>query len=248
MDNKIKRILKSAVNWIGYDIRKLPVKQELDKSGRIRDDLTLSDSKLRGKLTHSKDVKLHFGCGPRILKGWINIDLRYYENSLEEALKYYGEKYYPSDLRGDYRDFYAMDAITAPWPFEDNSVDIIFHEDFIEHLNQRDQFCFLAESYRVLKPGSIHRINTPDVSYWLRQNTDFAQGMKTVPVDWVWNQWHHFSVLSPAMLEDMAKIIGYSKVIFTDRDKSNSPLIPLEYRPDPVYAPEAANLYADLVK
>lgn len=248
MNMSVKQIIKVVVNRLGYDIRKLPVMQQHDEMIKTQDKLTLSDNMLREKLISSQNIKLHFGCGPRILKDWINIDLQYYENSIEEALKYYGDKYYPVELHGDYRDFYAMDAIAAPWPFEDNSVDIIFHEDFIEHLNQRDQFCFLAESYRVLKPGSIHRINSPNVSYWLRQNTDFAQGMKTVPVDWVWNQWHHFNVLSPAMLEDMAKIIGYSNVIFTARDKSNSPLIPLEYRPDPVYAPEAANLFADLVK
>lgn len=247
----VKRIIKYAMKRLGYDIRKLPVaqiNQQHQEPIKTQDKITLSDNMLKEKIYISKDIKLHFGCGPRILKGWFNIDLVYCDYRDGDYLKFYTNKYYPPELRGDNKDFLAMNAVESPWLFPDNSVDVIFHEDFIEHLNQRDQFCFLAESYRVLKPGAIHRINTPNVAYWLRQNTDFSQGMKTVPVDWVWNQWHHFNVLSPAMLEDMARIIGYSKVVFTARDKSNSPLIPLEYRPDPVYAPEEANIFADLVK
>lgn len=245
----MRQYIKNTFRNFGFEIRRVPsVKSPLMASLGNLVKSTMSTAETLKKIQIGDYAKLHFGCGPRILKGWINIDLQYEENSLAEALKYYKEKYYPLELRGNHRDFYAMDVTTAPWPFKDNTVDVIFHEDFIEHLNQRDQFCFLAESYRVLKPGAIHHINTPNVAYWLRQNTDFSRGMKTVPVDWVWNQSHHFSVLSPAMLEDMARIIGYSKVAFTARDKSNSPLIPLEYRPDPVYAPEEANIFADLVK
>lgn len=246
----MKRFIKNALQKFGYEIQKLPpLKTTSDKTtSEIGAKPTSSIVEVLEKIKIGPYAKLHFGCGPRILRGWINIDFRYYESSLEEALIYYKEKYYPPEIRGDNTDFYAMDVTTSPWPFEDNSIDVIFHEDFIEHLNQRDQFCFLAESYRVLKPGAIHRISTPDLAYWLRQNTDFSQGMKAVPVDWVWDQWHHFNVLSPAVLEDMAKIIGYSKVIFTARDKSSSPLIPLEYRPAPENVPDEANLFADLVK
>lgn len=249
--NIVKKIIKGTINRLGYDIRKLPAVQTEDEGRGIDENQkkpTLSKNLLRRKLNSLNDSKLHLGCGPRVLKGWINIDFRYHENFLVDALKYYGNKYYPPELRGNHSDFYAMDIAASPWPFKDNSVDIIFHEDFIEHLNQRDQFCFLAESYRVLKQGAVHRINTPNVEYWLRQDTDFSLGMKTVPIDWVWDRWHHLSVLSPAMLENMARIVGYSKVIFTARDQSSSPLIPLEYRPDSSYAPEKANIFADLIK
>lgn len=242
----MKQMIKVILRKLGYDVRKLPIEEPLRKVAAAKP--TLSVSELLEKTQNGSHVKLHFGCGPRILRGWVNIDLAYIDDGNEDHLKFYTDKYYPPELRGDHKDYFAMSAVAAPWPLPDDSVDVIFHEDFIEHLNQRDQFCFLAESYRVLKPGAIHRVNTPNVAYWMRQNTDFSKGMKTVPVDWIWDQWHHLSVLSPIMLDEMAKIIGYSKVIFTRRDQSNSPYIPLEYRPDPIYAPEEANLFADLVK
>lgn len=242
----MKRVIRKVLGKLGYEVRRLTVDAPPQTTVLVKQ--TLSVSELLSRIQRSSHVKLHFGCGPRILKDWINIDLAYIDNGNDDYLEFYTDKYYPLELRGDHKDYFAMNAVEAPWPFPNDSVDVIFHEDFIEHLNQRDQFCFLAESYRVLKPGAIHRVNTPNVAYWMRQNNDFSKGMKTVPVDWIWNQWHHFNVLSPVVLEEMAKIIGYSRVIFTARDKSNSTLIPLEYRPDASYAPEEANLYADLVK
>ena len=54
-----------------------------------------------------------------------------------------------------------MNILEAGLPLPDNSVDAIFHEDFSEHLDQKEQILFLAEALRVLKHGLVHRINTP---------------------------------------------------------------------------------------
>ncbi|MEI7513688.1 MAG: methyltransferase domain-containing protein, partial [bacterium] len=108
----------------------------------------------------NKIIKLHFGCGPRILKGWINIDLSFVP--YVDKLYNYTDKYYPPEIRGTKDDFYAINITEVGLPLPDNSVDVIFHEDFIEHLDQRGQIIFLAETYRTLKPGSVHRVNTPD--------------------------------------------------------------------------------------
>ncbi len=105
--------------------------------------------------------KLHFGCGPRVLKGWVNIDLAY--EPFEKYLQFYGEKYYPAEIRADRSEFYAIDITKTGLPLPDDSVDVIFHEDFMEHLNQRDQIVFLAETLRVLRPGGVHRVNTPNL-------------------------------------------------------------------------------------
>ena len=47
-------------------------------------------------------------------------------------------------------------------PFPDNSVDVIFHSNMLEHLDREVAPKFLAEAFRVLKPGGIHRIVVPD--------------------------------------------------------------------------------------
>lgn len=48
-------------------------------------------------------------------------------------------------------------------PFPDASIDVIFTEQFIEHLSQEQALFFIKESYRVLKKGGCIRHSTPDL-------------------------------------------------------------------------------------
>lgn len=47
-------------------------------------------------------------------------------------------------------------------PFPDNSADVIFHSNMLEHLDRDVAERFLSEALRALKPGGIHRIVVPD--------------------------------------------------------------------------------------
>lgn len=85
--------------------------------------------------------KLHLGCGPVILDGWINIDLD------SPA----------ADLRHD---------LTKPLPFEDSTASHVFAEHLIEHIGHAQAQALLAECWRVLEPGGTIRITTPDLN-WL---------------------------------------------------------------------------------
>jgi len=201
--------------------------------------------KLEKEFSKNEKIKLHIGCGPRILKGWINIDLNY--EPCENYLKYYTDKYYGPEVRGNDSDFYAMDVTKTGLPLPDNSVDVIFHEDFIEHLNQEQQIVFLAETRRVLKKNGIHRVNTPDLIISMRNYSDFSKGFEGVN-NKEWQKHGHLNVLSPSLLKEMALMVGYSDVLFNQRDKSISSLIPLEYRPDPKSRSENGNIFADLIK
>lgn len=190
-------------------------------------------------------LKLHFGCGPRVLKGWINIDLRFVPYA--EYLKYYTDKHYPDHVRGDRSDMYVLDITKSPIPLPDNSVDLIFHEDFIEHLSQKNQIILLAECLRVLKPGAVHRVNTPDLIASMEHNSDMKAGWGGV-YSKEWDAHGHINVLTPLSLKEMASMVGYSKVIFSARNCSTSKEIPLEYRPDPNDRDETGNIFADLIK
>lgn len=188
----------------------------------------------------SKILKLHIGCGPRVLKGWINIDLKF--RPYLERLKFYT----PEVMRGDQSDFRAIDVARTPLPFADNSVDVIFHEDFIEHLSQRGQILFLADALRVLKPGAVHRVNTPNLLVSMRGHSDFMRGFKGVYVG-EWDKWHHRNLLTPSSLEELALMVGYSEIVFTGRDQSSSRLVPIESRPASD-RPKDGNILADLIK
>ena len=90
-----------------------------------------------------KPVMLNIGCGTDYKEGWINID----NNSDDNISKL--------DLNWDLR---------FPLPFEDNSVDFIFNEHFIEHLTVEESRASLRDFMRVLKKGGVMRIAMPDLS------------------------------------------------------------------------------------
>lgn len=88
------------------------------------------------------DIKLNVGCGTDYKDGWINIDNNS-DNNIEKL-----------DLNWDLRN---------PLPFDEGTVDYIFNEHLIEHLTVEEGRRVLADLMRVLKPGGILRIATPDL-------------------------------------------------------------------------------------
>jgi len=192
----------------------------------------------------TKPLRLHVGCGPRVLAGWVNIDLAY--EPFENYLQYYGDEFYPPGVRGGREDFFAID-ITKGIPLPDNSVDVVFNEDFIEHLNQRDAVAFLAEVLRVLVDGGVHRINTPDLIESMRKHSNFARGHGGVYFT-EWDQHTHLNIMTPSYLEELARLVGYSRFELSSRDQSCADGMPPEYRPDPADRPESGNIFADLIR
>ncbi len=57
-------------------------------------------------------------------------------------------------------------------PFEDASVDAVYHSHFLEHLERDVAPGFVAEVHRVLKPGGIHRVAVPDLEWLCRAYLD----------------------------------------------------------------------------
>lgn len=88
--------------------------------------------------------KLQIGCGSNRLDGWLNVGI-----SLDECWK------------GVY-----MDA-GKRFPFPDESMNYIYSEHLFEHLTYQQAQNMLKESYRVLKPGGVMRVATPDLRFLL---------------------------------------------------------------------------------
>lgn len=79
-------------------------------------------------------MRLNLGCGDKKHSGYINVDL-------------YGNP----DKRCDLGAF--------PWPFEDNSIDEVFSEHFLEHVADYERT--MLEIYRILKPGGMLHFKVP---------------------------------------------------------------------------------------
>ena len=85
-----------------------------------------------------EEIKLNLGCGYRHMEGFVNIDNR------EEC---------KPDL--------CIDIIETGLPFDDDSVDYVFAQDFLEHIPSEYVVSLIEEIYRVLKPDGIFEHLTP---------------------------------------------------------------------------------------
>lgn len=92
-------------------------------------------------ISKNKVRKLHIGCGPNMLNGWLNSD------------------YYPRN-----KNVIHLDA-SKRFPIEDEKFDFIFSEHMIEHIPLNSGITMLKECYRILKPGGKIRITTPDLMF-----------------------------------------------------------------------------------
>jgi predicted SAM-dependent methyltransferase len=103
--------------------------------------LRLAEKKTRKAFETGGFRKLHLGCGGNLLPGWFNTDLL--PNSSNVA---------------------ALD-VTKPFPFPSGSVEEIFSEHMIEHIDYTDAIGMLKECYRVLQPGGKIRVSTPNLAF-----------------------------------------------------------------------------------
>ncbi|NJM87247.1 MAG: methyltransferase domain-containing protein [Hydrococcus sp. RU_2_2] len=85
-------------------------------------------------------VGLQIGCGSFHLPEWIN-----------------------TDMQGTPDIDFPID-ITRKLPLPDNFLDAMYGSEVIEHIELTQARLFLAEALRILKPGGVIRLTTPDLS------------------------------------------------------------------------------------
>jgi len=93
---------------------------------------------LKSYLLNNSAPKLHLGAGNHSLPGWFNTD------------------YFP-------RPGISFVDVTKTFPMPEASFNFVFTEHHIEHISYKNAVFMLKECYRVLKPGGLIKINTPDL-------------------------------------------------------------------------------------
>lgn len=94
---------------------------------------------IRRYLAQNQTHKLRLGSGPHTDKGWLCADL------------------IPLSIRTVFMD------VTKPLPLPDESFDLIVCEHLIEQLSLGSARLLLAECRRIMRPGAVLRISTPDL-------------------------------------------------------------------------------------
>jgi hypothetical protein len=145
-----------------------------------------------------KIKRLHLGCGPKKLDGWINID------SVKE--------FHP-DIVHD---------ISRPLPFADLSVDEVLAEGLLEHFDKYARYAVVYEWTRVLKIGGTITMQLPDFQKLLFRyfkfgfdkfvDLIFGENMYRSEV-YIGHFGNHKFGYSPASLQKFMQLFGIEPVI-----------------------------------
>ena len=140
------------------------------------------------KNSEKGQLKLHLGCGSRILDGWINIDI--VKSDLRVA-----KLRLPEGLR----------------KFPDQSVQFIYASHFLEHLDYPQKaFQFLKQCYRILVPKGIMRIVVPDIELlinkYFQDDKEFFKNQKRWHPSYCTTKLEHFMY---ALQQDGEHKYGY---------------------------------------
>ncbi|KAJ1457753.1 hypothetical protein M885DRAFT_514808 [Pelagophyceae sp. CCMP2097] len=113
---------------------------------------------------------MHVGCGLSLMPGALNTDITGIlaavgKSSLERPFVAVN---IDADTR---RYFYQHDAL-QPYPLPPASFDWIFLEHFIEHIERDAALGFIREARRLVRPGGVIRVSTPDLALYVRGYLD----------------------------------------------------------------------------
>lgn len=166
----------------------------------------------------SKYSRLHLACGWNILQGWANIDTLNNRNLIHWNL-------------------------LNPLPIEDNSIEYIFCEHYLEHIDRMQAKAFMTDCHRVLKEGGVIRISTPSLRKII---DDYIKGHKlgcteidataSTPcqiLNKYMHWWGHEFIYDEEELSLLFSETGFRKNSQAQwRVSSHSELNGLEFRPD----------------
>jgi predicted SAM-dependent methyltransferase len=152
-----------------FMIRSLPYKAPFD--GGLLEELAING--------------LNCGSGFSLQKEpWLNTDLIKISDGNGSATSP-GTIAYIKSINDNTDFLYLEHDAREPFPFEDEVFQWIISEHFIEHITPNQAVHWLKECRRMLKPGGIMRISTPDLrlhvkGYLQRKKTFFKQQHKNV--------------------------------------------------------------------
>lgn len=134
--------------------------------------------------------RIHLGSGRVHLDGWLNVDM--------QALPGVD---------------YVLDA-TEGLPFRD--VEALFAEHFLEHLHLADAVEFLLDVHRILRPGGVLRLSTPNLEWvWATHHPGAGadpelQALSALHINRGFHGWGHHFLWNRALLGRALAACGFT--------------------------------------
>jgi len=133
-----RRLIGNLFRRLGYKIERI----------KSKDDSHLYKDFSRESLEEKSFINI--GAGNFKHKFWTNVD--------------YGSEQYSKVQK----EFVELNLTEKPkFPFENNSIEIIYSSHTIEHIDDKSAINMINEAFRILKPGGILRITCPDANLLL---------------------------------------------------------------------------------
>lgn len=191
--------------WGLYDMALSAVRHQTRVKARLN---ALRDRKKIRAHLGAETRKLHLAAGSNVLPGWLNSDI--YSSP--------GVVY--------------VDA-TKRLPFGENVFDYVFNEHMIEHISYSKALDFLAEVYRVLKPGGKLRVATPDLLFLIELYRQDKSPLQAAYIEWATDRfaesvgayadtfvinnfvrdWGHTFIYDEKVLQSAMEKVGFADVV-----------------------------------
>ena len=144
------------------------------------------------EIAADEGVYLNLGCGGRPIKGWVNVDSR--------------------EVAG----VDVVHDLYQPLPYEDGTVDRIWAAQIVEHFSYHHVSQVLGDWMRVLKPGGVIELSTPDIdaitSAYVRNRVDYLRFIQLMYGGQDTQFDYHFHVVNMAWITGQLLHYGCSDV------------------------------------
>lgn len=148
---------------------------------------------------------LNLGCGSKTSDRCINLDwsvyLRIKRNPVLRAVVSRCVSAQRRQRLQDLSSNVVVHDMRCGLPFDDNSVDAVYHSHVLEHIDRAIAPKFQYEIHRVLKPGGIQRICLPDLELLVRNYLDSLQRCEADPA----HRRHHDSYVHAILEQSVRK-------------------------------------------
>ena len=144
------------------------------------------------------------------------------------------------DARSD-----AYVDVTKPLPFPDRSFSSIFCEEVIEHVNREQGARLLQECSRILEPGGLIRLTTPDLMYFCSEA--LANDRNGQEINKIFYGHGHQHIYSNASLEAALSQAGFRDIRFGTYKDKNSRLGQYDSHADRFNHPPEISLYVEAI-